>query len=205
MKIVLLGANGRTGRAVIGQALNAGDSVTALVRAEDRLADIRHERLGVRIGNACDPEVLAALMPGHDAVISALGPRRPWKAATAIYPDSASAIVAAMTGSDVKRLLVTSSALIYPADGLLVRLLKRLVENLVQQAERMEAQIRATDLDWTIVRTSFLTNKAVGPHRLGEGGLPERAGAISRASVARFLLAEAREANHVRKVVALCG
>jgi uncharacterized protein YbjT (DUF2867 family) len=42
MNIILLGANGRTGRKVLSRALNAGDSVTALVRAEDRLADVTH-------------------------------------------------------------------------------------------------------------------------------------------------------------------
>ena len=83
MKIVLLGANGRTGRQVLGRALSAGETVTALVRGEDRLADLSHERLEVRVGSACDPRVLEPLLPGHDVVISTLGPRRPTRVRTA--------------------------------------------------------------------------------------------------------------------------
>lgn len=77
MNIVLLGANGRTGREVLGRALSAGDTVTALVRAARKLGDLGHERLEIRVGNACDPKVLEALLPGHDVVISTLGPRLP--------------------------------------------------------------------------------------------------------------------------------
>lgn len=64
MNIVLLGANGRTGREVLGRALSAGDTVTALVRAAGKLGELGHERLAVRVGNVCDPRVLGRFCPG---------------------------------------------------------------------------------------------------------------------------------------------
>ena len=205
MNIVLLGANGRTGREVLGRALRAGDRVTALVRAAGRLGDLGHERLEIRVGNACDSKVLEAILPGHDVVISTLGPRLPTKAAAAIYADSAASIVEAMQGSGVNRLLVTSSALLFPGNSLFDSILRRLTPNVVRAAGRMEARIRASSLDWTIARVGFLTNGGATSYRQAEGASPAGGGSISRAAVACFLLAEARQSAHVRQVVGLCG
>ena len=205
MNIVLLGANGRTGREVLGQALGAGDTVTALVRAAGKLDDLRHDRLEIRVGDVRDPEVLEGLLPGHDVVISTLGPRRPTRAATAIYSDSAASIVDAMQGSAVGRLLVTSSALLFPSDGLLDRILRRLTPHPVREAGRMEERIRASRLDWTIARVGFLTNGAATGYRHAAGAVPEGGGSISRAAVASFLLHEARRSGYGRQVVGLCG
>lgn len=205
MNVVLLGANGRTGREVLGQALSAGDRVTALVRVADNLGDVSHERLEVRVGDACNPGVLEAILPGHDVLISTLGPRLPTKAATAVYSDSAASIVDAMQGSGVNRLLVTSSALLFPSDRLLDRALRRLTPNVVREAGRMEERIRSSSLDWTIARMGFLTNDPATGYRHATGASPEGGGSISRAAVARFLLAEAREAAHVGQVVGLSG
>jgi len=101
--------------------------------------------------------------------------------------------------------MVTSSALLFPADGLLARILPRLVPKVVSEAQRIEDLIRAPGLDWTIARTSFLTNDNATGYRLASGALPERAGAISRAAVAHFLLTEAKRSAYRRQVVGLCG
>ncbi len=205
MKILLLGANGRTGREFLARALSAGHTVTGLVRAEDRLADVSHERLRVRVGDPCDASVLKPLLPGHDLVVSVLGPRLPSKAASAVYPESAAALVDALQASGVDRLLVTSSALLFPPDTLSVRVLRRLVPRIVEGARRMEERIVSSSLDWTIARTGFLTNDSETTHRLGVGMLPEGAGPVSRAAVSSFLLQEAQHGSHRRKVVGLCG
>ena len=110
-----------------------------------------------------------------------------------------------MQGSDVNRLLVTSSALLFPGDGLLDGVLRRLTPNVVREAARMEERIRSSGLDWTIARTGFLTNDGATGYRHAEGALPEGGGFVSRAAVACFLLAEARQSAHVRQVVGLSG
>ena len=203
MNIVLLGANGRTGREVLVRALSAGDTVTALVRAEGKLADLGHERLEVHVGSACDPRVLEKLLPGHHVVISTLGPRRPTKASAAIYSESANSIVDAMQASDVNRLLATSSALLFPSDRLRDRALRGLVRNVVKEARRMEDRIRASSLDWTIVRIGFLTDDATTEYRHAKGASPEGGGSVSRAAVACFLLTAARQPTRLRQVVGL--
>ena len=110
-----------------------------------------------------------------------------------------------MQGSDVNRLLVTSSALLFPGDGLLDGVLRRLTPNVVREAARMEERIRSSGLDWTIARTGFLTNDGATGYRHAGGVLPEGGGSVSRAAVACFLLAEARQSAHVRQVVGLSG
>lgn len=204
--LLLLGANGRTGRQVLRLSLDAGHRVTALVRAADRLDDVEHERLTVAVGSPCDPAVLCELLPGHDVVISTLGPRWPTRAAASVYPDSAAAIVRAMRGSGVNRLLVTSSALLFPDRTVLATVLCWVVPAIVEGATRMEETIQASDLDWTIVRTSFLDDSDDPAHRLGVEELPSAPGAVSRLAVARFLLSQvAADGGHRRQVVGLCS
>jgi len=199
MKSLVLGANGRTGRQFIDRVLSAGGHVTAVVRGADRLADVHHPRLRVCVGDPCDPALLATVMPGHDVVVSALGPRRPTKSASAVYPDSASAIVEAMRVSGVTRLLVTSSAMLFPSRRFFDRMLRLLVPRIVAAARRMEDTIQSSGLDWTIARTGFLTDDADGTYRTSD----REGGTISRAGVANFLRREAEQGRHIGEVVGL--
>lgn len=205
MKIVLLGANGRTGREILGRALDAGDQITALVRTVDRLSDVTHARLTIRAGNVCDAEFLKTVMPGHDVAISTLGPRTPTARASRIYSDSAVAIVEAMQAGAVTRLLVTSTALLFPGAGLLDRVLRFVARHNARNAGLMEAAVSASRLDWTIARIGFLNSGSSMEFRLAEEALPDRPGSISRAAVAHFLLTEAKQSSHVNRVVGLCG
>lgn len=203
--ILLLGANGRTGRQVLRLALDAGHAVTAVVRAPDRLTDVCHERLRVVVADPTDARALGPLLPGHDVVVSTLGPRWPTRVAAAVYPDSAAAMVTAMEGSGLRRLVVTSSALLFPERTVLARFLCWLVPSIVRGATLMEATIQASDLDWTIVRTSFLDDRDDRAYRVGVGSLPSSPGAVTRVAVADFLLSQVEIAVPSRQVVGLCG
>lgn len=73
MRLLVLGATGGTGRHVVTQALEQGHQVTALARRAKQLP-IRHQNLAtVATDLTMDDGVLAQTLPGHDAVISALG------------------------------------------------------------------------------------------------------------------------------------
>lgn len=205
MKIALLGANGRTGREILARSLDAGDTVTAIVRTEDRLDDVKHPHLTVRAGNVCDSNTLRTLLPGHDVVISTLGPRKPTKADCAIYSESATAIVEAMQHSGVNRILVISTALLFPSNQLFRLILGWIARHNVRNANSMEESLRGSNLDWTIVRVGFLNNNSSESFQFSAGAFPDKGGSISRAAVADFLLTEARECKHLHKVVGLWG
>ncbi|HWM52138.1 MAG TPA: NAD(P)H-binding protein, partial [Thermoplasmata archaeon] len=72
MKVVVFGATGETGRHLTERALRAGHTVTAFARDPTRMP-IVHERLRVVRGDVLDPPSVDRVIPGHDAVLSALG------------------------------------------------------------------------------------------------------------------------------------
>ncbi len=205
MKIVLLGANGRTGREVLKLALASGDSVTALVRDKAKLSDIQHPNLFLHEGDVCDPVVVGSILSGQDVVISTLGPRSPLKSACLIYSRSAASIVKAMENSDVDRLLVISTALLFPPRKVSDHILRFVARHNARQAKLMEDRIRASRLNWCIARVGFLNSKSTDNYQSKIAGIPEGTIAIPRAAVARFLYAEARENANGCRIVGLSG
>ncbi|SPP66752.1 NAD(P)-dependent oxidoreductase [Nitrospira lenta] len=69
MKIALIGATGFVGTAILKEALDRGHDVTAIARHPEKLQP--HPRLRPQKGDAYNPEEVARLVAGHDAVISA--------------------------------------------------------------------------------------------------------------------------------------
>lgn len=205
MKIVQLGANGRTGRKVLQLALNAGFEVTALVRSSDSLGELKHERLKIRVGNVCDPEFLNSVFPGHDAVVSTVGPRMPTKKACRIYTDSANAITHAMEASGIKRVIITSTALLFPMVKLSDRMIRLIARNNFRAAGVMEQRICEKNLDWTFVRVGFLNDGTEKSYRKAVAQMPENSGSISRSALAEFIVDELKQSQHIGEVVGLTG
>ena len=75
MNVLVFGPTGPLGRCLTDRLLSAGHQVTAFVRTPGRLSP----RPGLRevTGDVLTPRDVTAAMPGHDAVISALGQSRP--------------------------------------------------------------------------------------------------------------------------------
>lgn len=188
MKIVVLGANGRTGIHVVREALNRGESVTAVVRSQAKQPLIQNERLTVVVGDPCDPKFLSKAFLNHDAVISTLGGRLPTKKATSIYWRSADAIVEAAWNTGLKKIIVTSSALLFPPRRLVDRLLTKIVYRVVQSARRMEQKLTKSELDVVVARCGFLTDDKEARYRAEQGSLPEDGSSVSRMSLAQFLV-----------------
>jgi putative NADH-flavin reductase len=72
MKLLVLGASGKTGSEVVRQALDAGHEVTAFVRDRAKLS-ITDAGLRVSTGDAMSFDDLRSALQGQDAVISTLG------------------------------------------------------------------------------------------------------------------------------------
>lgn len=71
MRILVFGATGGTGRAVVDAALQAGHHVTAFVRRPGALAEAAG--LTTVAGDARDAAAVARIVPGHDAIVITLG------------------------------------------------------------------------------------------------------------------------------------
>ena len=75
-KIVLIGASGFVGTAILKEALDRGHQVTAVVRHPDRITAV-HKNLEVKQGDVSVIDVVTELCRNADAVISAYNPG--WK------------------------------------------------------------------------------------------------------------------------------
>lgn len=188
MKLLVLGANGRTGSLVLREALERGETVTAVVRSDARRPIIQHDQLNVVVGDPCDPKFLSGVFPDQDAVISTLGGRTPTKKATSIYWMSADAIAEAAWNTGLRKVAVTSSALLFPPKRLVDRLLIIIARNVVQSASRMEQKLSTANLDVVVARCGFLTDVDETRYRAERGSLPEDGSSVSRMNLAQFLV-----------------
>src|ERR1700716_4024607 len=76
MRLLILGATGGTGRELLSQARGRGHQGTAFVRSPQRLMPLA-DGIIVRQGDPRNVADLKAVLPDHDAVLSALGPPGP--------------------------------------------------------------------------------------------------------------------------------
>ena len=204
MNLVVLGATGRTGLEVVRQALQRGHSVTALVRSPDRLKSFAG-RITVKQGDLLSSADLKPVIQGHDAVVSAFGPRLPVsKADDHLLQQFAGALTSAMVKTNVRRIVVESVAFlfknaVFPPAYVLGRLFFRQV---VEDASAMEQVFAGSQLDWTMVRPPELTDKPyTGKYRVRHGHLPLFGFRIGRADVAEFMITAAENCSWVCKIV----
>jgi putative NADH-flavin reductase len=210
MRISIFGANGPTGRLLTSQALAAGHQVAAITRRPDSFP-LRHDRLQVVGADVLDPVAVDAAVAERDAVLSTLGVPA-GKKPISTYSRGAANLVAAMTRHRVRRLAVVSSSGVDPrpySDGgflfnrvLLPYVTRVLGRTLYDDMRRMEALIRASDLDWTIVRPSGLYHlPAVTGYTLVEGHADGRF--TARADLAASLLAVLDDDRYLRRTVSV--
>jgi putative NADH-flavin reductase len=110
MKIALFGASGVIGQRILAEALRRGHNVTALVRDPAKLT-VHDPKLRAAAANVTDAAGVAAAVRGHDAVVSAVGPRHDGGSDTnGIFADAAHALIAGLNQAGVKRLLVLGGA-----------------------------------------------------------------------------------------------
>jgi putative NADH-flavin reductase len=199
MKLFVIGATGLTGEEIVQQALARGHHVTAFVRSPEAVA-FRHEQLGVLEGNVTDEEQLFAAVQNHDAVLSALGPRRVFKP-SALLHDSAFATTRAMQRSRVRRLVILSAAAHFP--GIPNRIISFILRNHMRDSLAMEKVIQDSGLDWTIARPPRLTQEQYATYRSREGAAPSSGFSISRKAVAAFMLDAIEQKKHFQKIVGI--
>jgi uncharacterized protein YbjT (DUF2867 family) len=195
VNLTLVGSTGRTGRHVLAEALRRGHRVTAFTRNAAALEARPH---AVVEGDGRDLEKMRAAVAGADAVISIINggdSRDPHRAAEATRT-----VIRAMTETGVRRLVTTTP---YPIVARrpfpLMWLLRRLLATPYADARELEQAVSASDLDWTIVRLTRLTDRPASGAVVIRRELLAKPRALTRADVATTLLDIARE-NHLSGV-----
>lgn len=205
MNLLVIGATGGTGQAIVREALDQGHKVTALVRSRAKAVTLLQ---GIRLeeGDARDPVAVRSAMKGCEAVICTLGPRKisPFKRVT-LLSEATQTLVSEMKKQHVSRLVCITGlgagdsaghgGFVY--DWLIKPLLLRTI---YEDKDRQEAIIKASGLDWVIVRPTVLNDKpATGRLRATIDLQGFRGGQISRADVSTFVVAQTSSDDWLRK------
>jgi putative NADH-flavin reductase len=169
MRVAVIGASGRTGRATVARAPAAGHEVVAVVRT----AASAPAGTTVRIAEARDVAALTIAIAGCDAVVSCLG-HVAGADDPSILHDGAVALLSAMSAVQVSRLVAISAAGAYiEGDDPLSRyiakpLVARLFGSGFADTRRMESVIRSSEVKWTLLRPSRLVQgHSTRPYRVG--------------------------------------
>ena len=204
MRILILGATGKTGLQVVKLAVKAGHTVTAYVRSPNKLPK-SSPNLRVTRGDVFDEGQLAAAMKEQDAVISTLGSST---GAGDVVARSSQALVEAAGRSGLERVIMMSSFFMAPGykRGVALKMLTDIVmKKMVRDKAAGEEHLRTSKLEWTIVYCVALTNGPLTrqPRVLGVDEAASLKMKISRADVAQFLLSELSHDDHVRNSVTI--
>lgn len=201
VRVLVLGATGSVGRLIADLAASRGHEVTGLARRPQQAA----AAAGIRLvaGNVLSDDDVQRAVSGQDAVIYAVGAgfvRR-----TTLFSDSARTLVKAMRLHDVRRLIAITGVGAGETRGhggfLYDRILYPLfTRGVYADKNRQEAIIRASDLEWTIVRpASFKDARPRGELQiaLDVAGITLRS--IARGEVAEFVVAALEDGSYVRQ------
>jgi putative NADH-flavin reductase len=203
--ILVVGASRGIGLETVKRALAEGHGVRALARSAATIP-LEDEKLRKMTGDALDPATVARALPGVDAVIQSLGaafaPESVLKGTT-LFSRATRVLVDAMVAAGVKRLIAVTGlgagdsrghggflydTIVFPL------MLKRVYDD----KDVQEQIIKRSGLEWTIVRPGLLTS---GPATRAYRALLDpddwRAGSISRADVADFLVKEVTDRAYV--------
>jgi putative NADH-flavin reductase len=211
VKLVVFGASGRTGRLVVAGALERGHEVTAFTRTPEALGEVGARCARVVRGDVVDRVMVAEALSGQEGAVYAVGPA-PGES-TAITADGALRVIRVMQRYGLRRLIVLSAAGVTAEAGeaprsFLGRLFRPRPAPPADEGDvrRMEISVRQSELDWTLVRPSRLTDgPATESHRSGPGLTLPDARPIARADVAAFVLDQLESDVNVQHAVALSG
>lgn len=206
MIVVVAGAAGQTGAAVVREALDRELDVVALARRPERvLVDPRVHAVAADVLAAGDWQ---QSFDGADAVVSALGDgaRRD---DTRLYSAGTTNLLTAMATFAVPRIAVVSAAPVGPTHSrpvlerrVVYPVLWRFLGGSYRDMSRMEDLVRRSGVGWTILRPPLLTNRRPRHSYRASTDGPVRGGfQIPRADLAVALLDAVLTARFVNAVV----
>ncbi len=205
MKLIIFGATGTVGRQLVVQALAADHQVSAFSRTPAKLKR-QHENLTLVAGDVLDRDRVAKAIEGHDGVLIALGAGRKG----VVRSVGTKNIIEAMGRASVQRLICQTTLGAGESYQSLNFFWKYLMFGLLLRPaladhNQQEDHIRASNLDWTIVRPAAFTDGAQ-TNMFRHGFSPNDKNLnfkISRADVAAFMLEQLESEAYVRKTPGL--
>jgi uncharacterized protein YbjT (DUF2867 family) len=190
MRILVVGATGELGRDIVEEALAAGHSTVALVR-KARAARLP-ARVAVAEGDVLRPSTIVSAVQGVEAVICALGTPSPRQPSTLLRTGTAN-LIGVMEGTGVRRLVCVTllgTGQSRSNTSLLYRIvILRALAPMVPDKQAQEEAVRASTLDWTLVRPPrFTGGRPRGAVQVIAEGQRGHLGHVVRRDLAHFLV-----------------
>ncbi len=193
MKIVLIGASGFIGSALLQEALQRGHQVTAVVTRPEKITP--HDQITVLGCDVNNTSKLAETMRGHDAVLSAFSGHAQTDV-QGYYEKGMQSILAASKEAGVKRLLVVGGAgSLQVGPGQLLIETDGFPDEYQPTAQGAYTALRwlreEKELDWTMLSPAaeIFPGEKTGRFRLGTEQLVQDAEGKSRISTGDYALA----------------
>ena len=213
MRILVLGATGRTGKMIIEEAVRRGHKVSAIARDASKLKGFQAE---ITEGTPYDYETVEKAITNCETVINALNVSRktdnPWAPLAApadLISRSASNAVKAMEKANIKRFVALSTIGAGRSWKKSPRILKFIVSvsNLryaFRDHGKQEELLEHSALDYTICRAPMLSGKIneTGVSVTPEGDKPS-SNILSRNSAAEFFLDIIENNEYIRKIISI--
>jgi putative NADH-flavin reductase len=203
MKISVIGASRGIGYQLLRIALEEGHEVTALLRNPANL-NISDSRLKIVKGDILESASTTAAIAGQDAVCVCIG-MPPTRKPVNVFSRGTERVLAAMDRGSHQKLIAVTGIGAGDSKGHGGFFYDRLVNPLFlgtiyADKDRQESIIKASDVEWLIVRPGFLTNgPRTGKYRTIENLSGVTAGKISRTDVADFMLKQLTTPTYLRR------
>ncbi|WP_236779092.1 NAD(P)-dependent oxidoreductase [Agromyces seonyuensis] len=209
LRLIVFGGSGRTGRLIVDNALSDGHTVTVAARDPAAIAAANPLPAAARViaTDVRDAASVVRAMQGHDAGILAVS--TPARKPDSLYSSAARNIVEGAAKTELSRLVAISSGGVRQDDPALPFwyrkfLIPFVMKDLYDDMGEMEAAIRASALDWTIVRASYLRDEpARSSYRAMDGATPRGGWKLARADLARFTTDQLRDGRWSRRTPTL--
>ena len=205
MKVVIFGANGKTGLLLVEQALAKGYQVVAYVR-RPRTILIENPKLKIVVGNLNEPLKMKDAVTGADACVSTLGGGSLTKRSPEMT-NGIKNIVSVLEIAKVDRFVYLSSLGAGDSIKLIPQPLRFLLSKIILRVpladhNTNEGNIMKSKLQWTIVRPGSLTDGSLtGDLKYGDDKKNHKGTPVSRANVASFILQQLSDNTYYRKAV----
>lgn len=214
MRILLLGATGRTGKLVLTSALKEGYSVNCLVRKPDKI----EAQDGVQVfeGNPSDKHDLQSAMEGCECIMGVLNVSRhtdfPWSALRTpekYLSEVMSQVIPMAEERNIQRIIICSAWGVAETKKDIPGWFRWFIENsnigkAYEDHERQEQLLMQSNLNWTIIRPAGLTNSRKRQEiRESFNDVPKPALTISRQSVARYMVSSIDSEQLIKKTVVI--
>lgn len=167
MKVIIFGATGFSGQAILAETIKQGHEVTVFVRDSSKVK-INHNNLRIVEGNVLDSQKVAFVIQNQEAVIQCLGVGGKGDGnPTTFISEATKVIVDEMQKQQIKRMIAMSnvgagnSVAFQPwfFTKIILPYFMKWLKVIIDDKNRMEPIIMNSNLNWTIVRCPNIVDK----------------------------------------------